>query len=307
MRLFLIGLLICFGACGEETPDSREPGGKLRIVATTGMVADMARNVGGDLVTVEALMGPGVDPHLYQAAPSDLRKLRAADVVLFNGKGLEGKMGKILADLAKRKRGAAITELIREEELIGDNPHRSAPRHVDPHVWFDVALWSRCAAVVADTFSAADPTNADRYRRNAERYENRLVGDLDAWVRTRIATIPVEQRVLITSHDAFRYFGRAYNVEVRGLQGISTASVAGVKDVELMVKLIIDRKIKAIFVETSVSPKAIEAVREHVRRGGHEVANGGELFSDAMGDTPETSNYEGMIRHNVETLVRALR
>ena len=302
MRLLLIGLLICFGACGEETPTARKPGGKLRIVATTGMVADMARNVGGDLVTVEALMGPGVDPHLYQAAPSDLGKLRAADVVLFNGKGLEGKMAVILGDLARKKRGAAITELIREEELIGEDPH-----HLDPHVWFDVALWSRCAAVVADTLSAADPDNAETYRRNAERYEGRLVGDLDAWVRTRIATIPVERRVLITSHDAFRYFGRAYNLEVRGLQGISTASVAGVKDVEQMVQLIIDRKIKAIFVESSVSPKAIEAVREHVRRGGHEVANGGELFSDAMGDTPETNTYEGMIRHNVTTLVRALR
>ena len=295
--------LLALCACGDQvTNQPRSATGKLRIVATTGMVGDMARNVGGEHVEVEVLMGPGVDPHLYQAAPSDLKKLRAADVVFFNGKGLEGKMGDILGDIAKRKRGAAVTELIGEDELLATDPH-----HLDPHVWFDVALWSRCAPVVAKTLSEADPAHAAEFKRNADRYVSLLVGDLDAWVRQQMSMIPLERRVLITSHDAFRYFGRAYNVEVRGLQGISTASVAGVKDVEEMVDLIVKRKIKAIFVESSVSPKAIEAVREHVTARGHKVVIGGKLFSDAMGATPETNTYDGMIRHNVTTLVRALK
>jgi manganese/zinc/iron transport system substrate-binding protein len=287
-------------ACTDNKPRGKND--KPYVVATTGMVADLARHVGGEFVTVEALMGPGVDPHLYKATPSDLKKLRAADVILFNGKGLEGKMADVLGKLSRTKSVAAVTDSIREDEL--ESTH---PGHLDPHVWFDVALWSRCAAVVGETLAKADPAHAERYRENAASYQSELEGEFDTWVRSRIATIPVEQRVLITSHDAFRYFGRAYQMEVHGLQGISTASVAGVKDVENLVDLIVNRKIKAIFVETSVSPKALTAVQEHVRRRGHEVVIGGKLFSDAMGDTPETDHYTGMIRHNVETLVGALR
>ncbi|MHC4954450.1 MAG: metal ABC transporter solute-binding protein, Zn/Mn family [Planctomycetota bacterium] len=303
MRYLTIFCLSLLPACGDDPANAKDESGTLRIVATTGMVADLGRNVGGDLVTVEALMGPGVDPHLYQATPSDLKKLRAADVVLFNGKGLEGKMGDVLHRLAKTgKKVSAVTERIKDSDLVEDEPH-----HLDPHVWFDVALWSRCAAVVGETLAAADPANADTYRKNAESYATMLREELHVEVRARIATIPKERRVLITSHDAFRYFGRAYDMEVRGLQGISTASMAGVKDVEKMIDLIVNRKIKAVFVESSVSPKAIEAVRDYVRRRGHSVVIGGELFSDAMGDTPETSTYPGMIRHNVETLVGALK
>jgi len=297
----LLGLALALcAACTDNAPARK--GDKLYVVATTGMVADLARHAGGEFVTVEALMGPGVDPHLYKATPSDLQKLRAADVVLFSGKGLEGKMGDILGKLAKTKSVAAVTESIHDDELQSHEPG-----HVDPHVWFDVALWARCAPVVGDALAKADPAHADAYRENAASYRSELEGELDGWVRSRIATIPAERRVLITSHDAFRYFGRAYDIEVHGLQGISTASVAGVKDVENLVDMIVSRKIKAIFVETSVSPKALEAVQEHVRRRGHAVVIGGKLFSDAMGDTPETDHYAGMIRHNVETLVEALR
>ena len=299
--------LFCIAACVALLPactdhtQTREDG-KLYVVATTGMVADLAIQVGGEHVVVDALMGPGVDPHLYQATPSDLKKLRAADVILYNGKGLEGKMADVFARLGKTKTVSAVTEAIGEQELV-----EVERGHLDPHVWFDVMLWSRCVDVVGKTLSKADAANAKSYGENAASYTSRLQGDLDAWVRSRIATIPLEQRVLITSHDAFRYFGRAYNVEVRGLQGISTASVAGVKDVEDLVDMIVKRRIKAIFVESSVPPKALEAVREHVQQRGHEVIIGGELFSDAMGDTPETNHYIGMIRHNVETLVGALR
>jgi len=300
MRLALLLCAALLGACTDNSMARTD--GKLLVVATTGMVADLAIRVGGEHVAVEALMGPGVDPHLYQATPSDLRKLRAADVILYSGKGLEGKMASVLDKLGKSKAVAAVTDAIAEDEL---STH--TPGHVDPHVWFDVALWSRCVAIVGETLAKADPAHADAFRENAASYASELEGELDAWVRSRIATIPIEQRVLITSHDAFRYFGRAYHVEVRGLQGISTASVAGVKDVEDLVDMIVKREIKAIFVESSVPPKALEAVQEHVRRRGHDVVIGGELFSDAMGDTPETDHYSGMIRHNVETLVGALR
>ena len=300
MRFALLFVLTWFAACTDDGPAATD--GKLYVVATTGMVADLAIQVGGEHVRVDALMGPGVDPHLYQATPSDLKKLRSADVILFNGKGLEGKMADVFAKLANTKTVAAVTEAIDEKEFVD-----SEPGHLDPHIWFDVALWSRCVGVVGEVLAKADPEHAADYRANAASYTSKLLGELDAWVRSRIATIPKDQRVLITSHDAFRYFGRAYGIEVKGLQGISTASVAGVKDVEELVEMIVQRKIKALFVESSVPPKALQAVQEHVRRRGHDVVIGGEMFSDAMGDTPETNHYIGMIRHNVETLVGALR
>jgi manganese/zinc/iron transport system substrate-binding protein len=296
IRLLALPLLLAI-ACGNEAA----PKG-LRVVATTGMVADLARVVGGGRVAVDALMGPGVDPHLYKAAPSDLRKLRAASLVLYNGKGLEGKMADVFVKLASTTKVVAVTEQIDDSELL-----ESEKGHHDPHVWFDVALWSRCAVVVGEALAEIDPEHAAEYRESARSYASRLKDDLDVWVRGTLARIPAERRVLITSHDAFRYLGRAYDVEVRGLQGISTASMAGVRDVERMVELIVSRKIKAIFVESSVSPKAIEAVKERVAAAGHAVAIGGELYSDAMGDHPPEDTYVGMIRHNIDTMVGALR
>ena len=279
-----------------------EGGDGVRVVATTGMVADLARVIGGDLVTVDALMGPGVDPHLYKAAPSDLRKLRAATLVLYSGKGLEGKMADVFVKLARNTKVVAVTEEIGDDRLID-----AEQGHWDPHVWFDVALWSRCALVVGEALAEVDPDHAADYRAAAKKYAARLKDDVHPWVKRQIAGIPADRRVLITSHDAFRYFGRAYDMEVKGLQGISTSSLAGVKDVEEMVDMIVARKIKAIFVESSVSPKAIEAVRESVQARGHAVVIGGELFSDAMGDHAPEDTYVGMVEHNVKTLVRALR
>jgi len=274
----------------------------IRVVATTGMVADLARVVGGERVHVDALMGPGIDPHLYQAAPSDLKKLRAASLVLYNGKGLEGKMADVFVKLASKIKVVAVTEQIDDDALI-----RADDGHWDPHVWFDVALWSRCAVVVGDALAEVDPNNASEYRKSAQKYASRLKDELDPWVRSELSKIPEERRVLVTSHDAFRYLGRAYGMEVRGVQGISTASLAGVKDVEQIVEMIIERKVKAIFVESSVAPKTIEAVQERVRKAGHEVSIGGELFSDAMGDEPPADTYVGMVEHNVKTLVEALQ
>jgi manganese/zinc/iron transport system substrate-binding protein len=290
----LLALLL---GCADEI----ETGG-IRVVATTGMVADLARVIGGDRIHVDALMGPGIDPHLYQAAPSDLRKLRAATLVLYNGKGLEGKMADVFVKLAGKTSVVAVTERIGDAELL-----EAGEGHWDPHVWFDVALWSRCAIVVGDALAEVDREHADAYRESAAKYASRLKDELDPWVRRELARIPAARRVLITSHDAFRYLGRAYGMEVKGLQGISTASDAGVRDVELMVELIVSRKIKALFVESSVSPKAITAVKERVEAAGHAVVIGGELFSDAMGDHPPEDTYVGMVQHNVNTLVGALQ
>jgi manganese/zinc/iron transport system substrate-binding protein len=302
MRTALLCLLpLLAAACGKGDAGIRS--GKLRVVATTGMVADLAREVGGEHVVVEALMGAGVDPHLYKASAGDRERLRAADLVLYNGKGLEGKMGDVLVKLARAQPVVAVTDVIPDERLLEPEELEG---HYDPHVWFDVALWAECARPVADELARLDPLHRADYEARAERYAALLRG-LHEEVRAALAAVPRERRVLITSHDAFRYFGRAYDLEVRGLQGISTVADAGVKDVQQMVDLIVGRGIKAIFVESSVSPKAIEAVQAHVRERGHEVAIGGTLYSDAMGDAPPEDTYVGMVRANVRTVVSALR
>jgi manganese/zinc/iron transport system substrate-binding protein len=296
-------VLVLAGLAPACAPSDGAHPGKVGIVATTGMVADLARRVGGDRVDVTALMGPGVDPHLYKASALDLDRLRAADVVLYSGKGLEGKMTDVLVRLARRKAVVAVTDGIDDARLLEP---AELEGHYDPHVWFDVSLWAETTPVVANALAAADPAHAAGYRARAAAYADELRALHDE-VKRDLATIPRARRVLITSHDAFRYFGRAYDLEVRGLQGISTVSAPGVKDVEQMAQLIVDRGIKAIFVETSVPPKAIEAVREWVGRRGHEVAIGGTLYSDAMGDAPPEDTYPGMVRANVKRIVEALR
>jgi manganese/zinc/iron transport system substrate-binding protein len=276
----------------------------IRVLTTTGMVADLARNVGGEHVEVEALMGEGVDPHLYKATPGDIRTLRGADLILFNGLHLEGKMAEILLKLARLKPTFAATEGLDWAKL------REPPEfqgNYDPHVWFDVALWSECADYTRDVLIALDPPHADDYRRNAEAYRKELA-DLDAYTRAQLATIPAERRVLVTAHDAFGYFGRAYDVEVLAIQGISTESEAGVYKINELVATIAQRKVKAVFVETSVSDKNIRALVEGCRSQGHALRIGGSLYSDAMGKagTPD-GTYDGMVRKNVDTIVGALK
>lgn len=297
--LFCILLL---AACGG--PADRPAGGKLLVTATTGMVADLARVIGGDDVVVEALMGPGVDPHLYKASAQDLDRLRAADVILCSGLNLEGKMGDVFLSMARRgKTVVAVTETIPEEKRL-EPPELEG--HYDPHVWFDVALWAETTGPVAEALAEKDASKAALFRERAARYRTELLSLHDE-VRRRIAEIPKERRLLVTSHDAFRYFGRAYDIEVTGLQGISTVTEAGVADVQRVVDLVTERGIKAVFIETSVNPKAIEAVRAAAKRKGHEVAEGGTLYSDAMGDKPPEDTYVGMVRANVKTIVEALR
>jgi manganese/zinc/iron transport system substrate-binding protein len=274
----------------------------IKVVCTTGMVADLARNVGGKHVEVTSLMGAGVDPHLYKASPGDLSLLGNADFVFYSGLHLEGKMTEVFDSLAREKPAVAVTDGIPEDQILSV----SGGAH-DPHVWFDVSLWSLAAETVRDSLSAFDPPHAADYKANAAAYQARLA-KLHEEAKTRIATIPKDQRVMVTAHDAFRYFGRAYGIEVRGIQGISTDSEAGVKQINDLVAFLAERKIKAVFIETSVSDQNIRSLLEGSAARRHKVVIGGELFSDAMGNegTPE-GTYEGMVRHNVETIVKALK
>lgn len=273
------------------------------IVATTGMVADLVKGIGGAHVQVTGLMGPGVDPHLYKASAGDTSRLSSAAMIFYSGLNLEGKMGDLFVKMARTRPVVAITERI-DESLLREPPEFAG--HFDPHLWFDVGLWSQTADTVAQALADFDPAHAAEYRANAKR----LVADwqvLHAWCREQIARIPPAQRVLVTAHDAFGYFGRAYNMEVLGLQGVSTVSEFGLADVQRIVDLLVARKIPAIFVESSVPRRSIEAVVAGARARGHEVKIGGTLYSDAMG-TPGTveGTYVGMVRANVRTIVDAL-
>ncbi|HYW10929.1 MAG TPA: zinc ABC transporter substrate-binding protein [Longimicrobium sp.] len=288
-------------ACAPPEPPDEE--GRLSVVATIGMIRDVAQNVGGEHVRVVGLMGPGVDPHLYKASEGDVRRLFRADVVFYGGLHLEARMGEVLAEMGGRTRVAAVSEIIPTDQRLSPPEFQGA---YDPHVWFDVRLWAMTIDVVARTLSEADPAHARDFAANAERYRAQLA-ELDRYVREQAARVPAERRVLITAHDAFNYFGRAYGFQVRGLQGISTASEAGTADVQALARFIATRRIPAIFVESSIPRRTIEAVQEAVAAQGYDVRIGGSLFSDAMGN-PGTAEgtYMGMVRHNIDTIVGAL-
>lgn len=295
-------------ALGCAAPDGGGGAGEddrpLRVVTTIGMIADAARAVAGPHAEVESLMQTGVDPHLYKASESDVRRLAEADLILYNGLHLEGKMSDVLVKMARSRPVVAVSEEI-PEELLREPPEFLG--QYDPHIWFDVGLWRRTLEPIARELSALDPAHEAEFRANADRYGAELDA-LDAWVEERAAELPPERRILVTAHDAFGYFGRRYGFEVVGLQGISTVSEAGLQDVERVVDLVVDRQVPALFVESSVPRRAIEAVQAAVRSRGHEVAIGGELYSDAMGPAgTEAGTYLGMVRHNVGTVVDGLK
>lgn len=304
MRLLLLtSFLALLAGCG---PDGGAARGDLadrpvRIVTTTSMIADLARQIGGDRVEVEGLMGPGVDPHLYKASEGDVTRMTEADLILFNGLHLEGKMVDILERLGDRS--AAVTDDLDRSRLVAPEIYAG---NYDPHVWMDVSMWKVAAEAVADELAALDTAHADGYRARAEAYLVTL-DSLDAYVQDQTARVPQAKRVLVTAHDAFGYFGLAYDFEVRGLQGISTATEAGTADVQELAEFVAEREIPALFVESSVPARSIEAVREAVRSRGFEVEIGGNLYSDALGGAGSGADtYEGMIRHNVDTIVGAL-
>jgi manganese/zinc/iron transport system substrate-binding protein len=301
--LFLIGASLLFLACDTQKKD-RDKTQKIKIVTTTGMIKDAVEHVVGDKAEVIALMGPGVDPHLYKATQGDLDKLTHADVIFYNGLHLEGKMGEVFEKLGKLKPVIAVAKDIPESSLRTipgfENTH-------DPHIWFNVKLWEEAVKAISGFMIEYDSASAPLYETNKLKYLAQM-DSLHTAVKEQILLIPEQQRVLITAHDAFGYFGDAYNIEVRGLQGISTVSEFGLRDVTELVNFIISRKIKAIFVETSVSQKSINAVVEGCHQKGWDVKIGGSLYSDAMGaaGTPE-GNYLGMVSANVRTIVTALK
>jgi len=298
----VVAVVMAVAGCGGGTGDGHKE--KPVIVVTTGMIEDAVRNVVGDHATVSALMGPGVDPHLYKASQNDMTALSGADVVFYNGLHLEGKMVDVLEKLARQKPVFAVSEGVDQSKLRKPAEFKG---NFDPHIWFDVKLWSGAAQEVARRMKAFDPAHTADYERNAAEYVRRL-DSLDGWVRAQIATIPKDRRVLVTAHDAFGYFGRAYDIEVRGLQGISTVSEYGLADVQSLVDMISERKIRAVFIESSVPRRSIEAVVAGVQARGHDVSIGGQLYSDAMGKkgTPD-GTYIGMVSANVNTIVNALR
>lgn len=295
LALVLIGLLLC--GCLPSPFKSPE---KYRIVATTGMIADLARSIGGEQVEVIALMGPGVDPHLYRPTARDIARINDANLILYNGLHLEGRMASIFENLPHKsfEIGAAIptSQLLHAEE-----------GEFDPHIWHSPELWAQTAGPLAERLGALDALNDGVFRERAREHSEEFTALTDE-LRKEISRIPVDQRILVTAHDAFAYFGRTFGLEVHAIQGINTTAEAGAKAMTDLADLIAERKVKAIFVESSVSPATIEALQRAVRARGHEVVVGGELYSDALGaaGTPE-GTVAGMIRHNVRTISEALK
>lgn len=290
-----------------------QPGGlqaaKIKAATTTTMVTDMVRQVGGDRVEVDGLMGPGVDPHLYKPAASDVTRLSKAEVIFYSGLMLEGRMADLFAKMARTgKRVYAVTESIPEKELLEPESFQG---HWDPHVWGDPLLWAKCVDTVVTGLSEADPAGKAHYAARGAQAKEAFKA-LHAWAQKRINEIPKTQRVLITSHDAFNYFGRAFGIEVVGVQGVSTVTEAGLADIAKTVDFIKQRKVKAIFIESSVPPATIQRISKDAG-----VKVGGELFSDACGapgemragggETYDAGTYIGMIKHNVNTIVEALK
>lgn len=303
--IVLLGLMMSWLLAGCADPGSGAANeGPPTVLTTTNIIGDTARRIVGEHARVESLMGPGVDPHLYKASESDVRKMAEADLILYNGLHLEGKMGDVLVKMARNRPVVAVADDVPRDVLR--EPPEFAGQY-DPHIWFDVELWLTTLDPIVRELAELDPEHAEIYRANAAAFRKEL-RELDTWIEQRIAELPPKRRILVTAHDAFGYFGRRYGVRVEGLQGISTLSEAGLRDVERIVDLVVEKEIPAIFVESSVPRRSIEAVRAAVRARGHEVEVGGELFSDSLGaaGSPE-GTYVGMVRHNVNTIVNALR
>ena len=292
------------GRAAAQTAQPQQRRGPLNVFATTAMIGDVAREIGGDRARVEVLMGEGVDPHLYKATRDDVARMLRADVIFYNGLVLEGKMSDAFIRVARTGKPVyAVTELLPEDALIEPE---GAEGLYDPHVWMDPRSWGMAADLIADKLTQHDRGGAQTYRRNAAALQQRM-RELDAYAERALATIPERQRVLVTAHDAFNYFSRRYGIEVLGIQGLSTESEAGVRRIQDLVSVLVARRVPAVFVETSVSDRNVQALVEGARARGHQVRIGGELFSDAMG-APGTyeGTYIGMIDHNVTTVVRAL-
>lgn len=294
-RLIALATALVVSSCTkkEEANNSDGP-----IVTTIGMISDVAREIAGEKREVVNIIGEGTDPHVFVASKGDIDQIQEASLVLFNGHLLEGKMATLLS---KQKNAHAVGENLEGVELIGGDDD-----HADPHLWMDVSIWSKVAGKIGDHIIKLDPENSELYQKNLTEYQDKL-NLLDEFALKALGSIPERQRVLVTAHDAFSYLGRAYGLEVRGIQGISTESEAGTKHIEELVDYLVDHKIPAVFVESSVSHKSVEALIEGAAAKGHTVTVGGELFSDAMGPAGTyEGTYIGMIDHNITTIAKAL-
>ena len=302
--VLLGGVTLLAGCKGGDGASAGSP----RVVATTTMVADLVKRIGGDHVDLKVLMGPGVDPHTFKAAPGDIAELKGAKAIFYNGLHLEGRMVDLFENQLKDQ-AVAVADGIPKHRLLSWQEGEGGVH--DPHVWFDVELWARAAGPVRDKLIQIDPPHAEDYRKRHDELVASLTA-LHAEVKEKVASIPEERRILITSHDAYNYFEQAYGIKVRGLQGISTETEAGLQDVNEAVTAIVTTRIPAIFVESSVNRKTIERVRDDCVQRGWPVKIGGELFSDAMGAPGQhpgyaVETYEGMVRYNVDTIVKALK
>jgi len=299
--IFLLAVSFALVSCKKDTKEN----GKLNIVTTTTMITDLVKNIGKDHINIQGLMGSGVDPHLYKASEGDVTKLVNADIIFYNGLHLEGKLVEVLKKMGnKTKTPIALAEEIDKTTLIGSDYFAS---NYDPHVWFNIHYFKQFAEKVATVLSEKNPENATKFQDNKNAYLAKLDA-LQKTIETTIETLPKEKRILVTAHDAFNYFGKNYGFEVVGLQGISTATEAGVQDVQKLATFIIEKQIKAVFVESSVPKRTIEALQAAVNSKGHDVKIGGTLYSDALGNAGTVEGtYIGMFEYNVNTIVNALK
>lgn len=278
---------------------------KLQVVTTTTMITDLLNNIGGDKIDIQGLMGAGVDPHLYKASEGDVSKLFNADVIVYNGLHLEGKLEDVFEKMRyQNKKTIAVSDAINKATLIGSEYFAS---NYDPHIWFDISNWELITQYITDQLCELDAKNADTYKENGANYLKRLAS-LKTIITDEVSSIPIEKRILVTAHDAFNYFGKEFQFNVVGLQGLSTATEAGVKDVQRMASFIEENEVKAIFVESSVPKRTVEALQEAVKAKGKEVVIGGTLFSDALGSAgTKEGTYIGMYKHNVKIIVSSLK
>lgn len=304
--LWMIGMTFLLGACNNESENnvktSNEPhSDRIQIVTTISQIGEPIEIIGGDRVDVESLMGPGVDPHLYKATQGDINTLQDADIILYNGLHLEGNMGEVFANMSANKTIVSLGESLDKEKFLMDEEGA-----IDPHIWFDVDLWKEALDVAVEELKQFSPEDADYFEENKQTYFSKL-DELKKEAVEKISSIPEEQRVLVTAHDAFGYFGRMNDIEVIGLQGLSTEDEVGLSDIGSTVQLLIEKKVPAVFIESSINQSSIRAVIDGASKEGLEVTLGGELFSDAMGAKgTEEGTYLGMYHHNVNTIYQAL-
>ncbi|MFV0237224.1 MAG: metal ABC transporter solute-binding protein, Zn/Mn family [Flavobacteriales bacterium] len=302
-KRILLGIISVFSInCQSEKHSTTD---KLKVVTTTTLLTDLLKNIGGEAISIEGLMGSGVDPHLYKASERDASKLFNSDIIFYNGLHLEGKLESVFEKMKhQNKTIICVSDAIHKNKLISSKDFSS---NYDPHIWFNIDYWKQISLYVVEQLQKKDPKNASIFEKNGQKYLKKLQ-TLGLEIQSEINTLPKKQRILVTAHDAFNYFGKAYHFNVMGLQGLSTNTEAGVYDVQKLSQFIIDHKVKAIFIESSVSKKTMEALQKAVESKGYKITIGGTLYSDALGNTGTIEGtYIGMYQHNVKTIIKALQ